>query len=594
MVSPSDVRQLRRVPPIDYTSRDYRAVKADLLRSVPFKTREWTDLNDSDLGVVLLDLLAHSADVLHFYLDRNANEAFLPTAITRRSVINLLKLIDYRLRSAAPASVDLTFTTPPQVQPLLIPKGTKCQTAADTTGGPIFFETAEDLTIPVGETEGTVGAVEGETKEELLAASEGIPNQRIALEGNPIVDGSLELFVDEGIGFELWTEVSTFAFSTETSREFTARRDENESVTIFLGDGVQGKVPTAGSPMKARYRLGGGARGNVGASTITAVVTPITLNATPVAVEVTNEESASGGEERQSIEEAKILGPRSIRTLDRAVSPEDFETLAEQFPGVAKARLGTASPPLACCCELALLIAPEGGGPPSSVLKSDLLAHFDERMMAATCLRIVDPEYVPVDVTGTVFVASNFTVDAVALETAGRLAAFFDLKGEFVDFGTPIFLSDVVRLIDEIPGVDHVDMSKLTRRAEPEKQIWRPNGADFQPVVAGDPAVETCEEALDETWTVTFVGATQFTLKDGSGAVVGTFDVGQGVPCSATGDRVQFKLVAGTTAMCPGDRGTFRTSPRFSNVPIAEGEIPIQGAVNLTFVGGAKAQRPCP
>lgn len=601
MADPAATRQLLKLPPIDYTSRDFPSIKADLLKAIPYKTPEWTDLNESDLGVVLLDLMAHAADVLHFYLDRNANEAFLMQAITRRSVINLLQLIDYRLRSAVPASVDLTFTIPVLPGNLTIPAGTQCQTSADVTGKVVLFETVEDLVIIAGGTTGTVGASEGETKEEILPLSDGTPAQRVPLTATPIIEGTIELFVDEGIGFELWTEVLNFVGSDELSHTFTSGRDENENVTIFLGDGVQGKIPVAGSDMKARFRVGGGVRGNVGAETIITVVTPITYMGNPVAVEVINPAQASGGEDRQSIEEAKILGPRSLRALNRAVTAEDYETLAEQFPGVAKTKLVVAQPPYTmedegCCCQLTLMVAPEGGGPPSSVLKADLLAYFDARKMVGTCLKIGEPDYVKVDVEGTVYVASNFDVEAVALDLATRLESFFDLAGEFVGFGTPIYLSDVVRMMDETPGIDHIDVGKLTRKPTPEKDVWRTGGATVHPTcgASGDEAAEPCEDSIDEVWTITFVSPTQYTLRNGVGVAYGPFTVGALVPCSSTDKRVQVCVSAGATPMCAADRGTFRTSLRFGNVPMGASEIPIKGDVVLTFIGGAKSQRVCP
>jgi hypothetical protein len=601
MANTAEAKQIRKIPPIDYTSRDFKSIKADLIRSIPYFTPEWTDHNDSDLGIVLLDLEAHAADVLHYYVDRHLNEGFLGTAITRRSVINLLKLIDFKLRSAVPASVDLVFTIPPLPGNLLIPAGTQCQTAADSTGEPVFFETAEDATILAGQTTVTVGAVEGQTKTEELGGSEGIPHQSIVLSGNPIIDGTPQVFVDEGVGFELWTEVGNFIESDENSKTFTTQRDEDETLTLFFGDGVQGKIPVFGSPIRAVYRVGGGARGNVGSDTITAVVTPITFNASPVSVEVTNPAQASGGEERQSIEEARILGPQSVRANDRAVSSADFETLAEQFGGVAKARLFTAPTPipdraLGCCCQLTMAIAPEGGGQPSSVLINDLFEFLDERKMAGTCLQIIGPQYVKVDVVGEVHIASNFAQDTVLSDLLDRIDDFFDLTGEFVDFETPVFLSDVFRLIDETQGVDHVDLTMMTRRPEPVKEVWPANGATFNVTCAPttEEAIEPCDQSKDEDWLVTFVSETQFNLRDGTGMILGTFNLGEQVTCEQTGNRVAFCISPGTAAMCPGDRAKFRTAKRVGNVPIGPLEIPIKGRVDLTPVGGARSQVACP
>ena len=52
---------------------------------------------------MLLQLFAHMGDILSYYQDRVANESFLGTAQTRRSVIEHLRLIGYKLATAAPA-----------------------------------------------------------------------------------------------------------------------------------------------------------------------------------------------------------------------------------------------------------------------------------------------------------------------------------------------------------------------------------------------------------------------------------------------------------------------------------------------------------
>src|SRR6185295_5863895 len=72
---------------------------------IPEKLPEWTDYeSEADFGNVLLELFAHLGDVLSYYQDRVANEAFLATARTRRSVIDHLRLIGYELATAAPAT----------------------------------------------------------------------------------------------------------------------------------------------------------------------------------------------------------------------------------------------------------------------------------------------------------------------------------------------------------------------------------------------------------------------------------------------------------------------------------------------------------
>jgi len=89
---------------------DYDSLRRELLARVPQLTDRWTDFNASDLGVVLLELFCGVGDMLAYYLDAQAAEAFLPTARQRQNVINLCKLISYRLDGPVAATTSLRFT----------------------------------------------------------------------------------------------------------------------------------------------------------------------------------------------------------------------------------------------------------------------------------------------------------------------------------------------------------------------------------------------------------------------------------------------------------------------------------------------------
>ena len=78
---------------IEYSNKDYESIRQELLGRVPQLTDRWTDFNSSDLGIVLLELFCGVGDMLAYYLDAQAAEAFLPTARQRQSVIDLCKHI---------------------------------------------------------------------------------------------------------------------------------------------------------------------------------------------------------------------------------------------------------------------------------------------------------------------------------------------------------------------------------------------------------------------------------------------------------------------------------------------------------------------
>jgi len=107
--------------------------------SAGLSTRE---LNDP--SIALLDAWATVADVLTFYEERIANEGYLRTATERRSVLELARLVGYRLRPGISSSVYLAFTVSDGFNGI-IPSGTRAQSIPGTGEKPQPFETYVDL-----------------------------------------------------------------------------------------------------------------------------------------------------------------------------------------------------------------------------------------------------------------------------------------------------------------------------------------------------------------------------------------------------------------------------------------------------------------
>lgn len=112
------------------------------MRVYPLK--QLTTRDPSDPSIALLDAWAVVADVLSFYEERIANEGYLPTATERRSILELARLIGYKLRPGVSASVYLAFTVANGFQGV-IPAGTRSQSIPGTGETAQFFETSYDL-----------------------------------------------------------------------------------------------------------------------------------------------------------------------------------------------------------------------------------------------------------------------------------------------------------------------------------------------------------------------------------------------------------------------------------------------------------------
>jgi predicted phage baseplate assembly protein len=95
--------------------------------------------------MALIDAWAVGADVLTFYQERIANEGYLRTATERRSVLELARLIDYRLRPGVAASVYLAYTVEKDSPAVTIPAGARAQSIPAPGEQMQTFETSDPV-----------------------------------------------------------------------------------------------------------------------------------------------------------------------------------------------------------------------------------------------------------------------------------------------------------------------------------------------------------------------------------------------------------------------------------------------------------------
>ncbi|HEX6912914.1 MAG TPA: hypothetical protein VF142_21070, partial [Longimicrobium sp.] len=217
-----------------------------------------------------------------------------------------------------------------------------------TTGGPqpgpAPNTTRLVLTAPLAETwpaatarvrGNALAATHGVTRLEVSFGT-GAPGQAAALlyapltftsgpAGEPV--SSLRVEVDG----ERWTEAEDFLDSTAEDPHYRLSRDNEGGVTVHFGDGAHGRVPGAGASITLRYREGIGEAGQVAAGTLV-----VHDDLDGALASVVNPLASDGGREPESVDQARLLGPRTLRRQNRAVTPGDYEAvLLEGVPGPA-------------------------------------------------------------------------------------------------------------------------------------------------------------------------------------------------------------------------------------------------------------------
>jgi hypothetical protein len=110
----------------------------------PYPLRQLTTRLADDPAIALLDAWAMVADVLTFYQERIANEGYLLTATERSSILELARLIGYRLRPGVAASTYLAFGLEAGAA-VEIPAGSRAQSVPGPGELPQPFETGEPI-----------------------------------------------------------------------------------------------------------------------------------------------------------------------------------------------------------------------------------------------------------------------------------------------------------------------------------------------------------------------------------------------------------------------------------------------------------------
>jgi hypothetical protein len=260
-----------------------------------------------------------------------------------------------------------------------------------------------------------------------------------------------------------WKRVDSFFASQPRSRHYTL---DYITGAISFGDGRRGMVPpeAKNSIVSPQYRIGGGSIGNVNANTLTSLG-----RALAYIESVTNPLPATGGADRESIDEAKNRAPDTIKSRDRAVTTEDYEMLAlRASTQLARARC---VPDRSNRGHVTLALVPKADlrtdeltrrlVPSNEVLRF-VKRYLDDRKLVGTVLNVVRPRYKDLSVRVVLIRRSIGTSDRLRKDLELKLRKYLHAllggrDGKGWEFGRPVLKAELVHLVEEVPGVEGVD-----------------------------------------------------------------------------------------------------------------------------------------
>lgn len=475
---------MSRVPTdgIDYTSKDYESYRNDMISNLRVKMPEYTDIRQSDAGIVILELLAQGLDVISYYQDVIANEVFLVTEEQRSNALKWCKMLNYIPKASTPAEFTQVFVlNHVQDTNTLIPRGTLVKTQDTSTEPSLYFETQSDLIIPAGalgdETENdkylySVKVVQGiSVSEELLGSSTGSANQSFKLNYSPVVLDSIRVLINEGSGFEQWDRVDSFIDSSATSRDYIATIDDNDEVTITFGDGVFGKIPKIfDNGIYCSYLVGGGSQGNVGANKICLLDTNLALVGSTFNPNTADIE----GQDKESLAEIKRNAPNSYRTTWGALTINDFADIVKSnFLEVDKAVSYTTGD---SGRDVTIYVLLKNDAPISSQLNSDILDLFDEnkggrKLIGAGEVFLYPAIKTPVNISATLAVKPRYDFETVKANITDFLTHYFSVGNR--DFNTELSFSELcAEIMNPDNAIEGIRFFKIT---SPTVDVLTPN-----------------------------------------------------------------------------------------------------------------------
>jgi hypothetical protein len=262
-----------------------------------------------------------------------------------------------------------------------------------------------------------------------------------------------------------WRPRHDLLASSRFDRHFTVEVGNEGQAQIRFGDGFHGAKPLADSTFAALYRIGNGPAGNLGAEALSRAV----LDLVGI-TKVRNPLPASGGTAPEAMEQVRQYAPQAFRTQERAVTESNYASVAERHGEVQKAAATlrwTGS-----WHTIFITIDRLGGRPVDEFFKTELSAFIKRFRLAGQDVEIEAPHFVPLDIVFTVCLKpghyrSQVKADLLVLFSNkdlpdGRRGFFHP---DNFTFGQPVYLSQMLALAMQVPGVQWVDAEDVTGKA---------------------------------------------------------------------------------------------------------------------------------
>lgn len=326
------------------TELDFDTIKQNLKNFLKQQS-EFTDYDFDGAGLsILLDILAYNTHYNAYYLNMVANESFLDTALLRDSVVSHAKTLGYTPYSTrAPVAIvnftiDSTTTTPATAT---LPEG-YAFLSNQIDSKAYNFVVLNDTTVTKSNTQfffENLQIFEGQLITYSFIYDQGSnPKQVFTLPDTNIDTTTIKVVVNpssSNTATATYTKVTDVLDISSTSEVFFLQEERDGNFQIYFGNDVVGKALPDGAIVSVTYLVTAGTEANKANNFVATATVVDSLNNGLSDFTITPVSAASGGADRESVDNIKFSAAARFSTQNRLVTFKDYETyILNNYPNI--------------------------------------------------------------------------------------------------------------------------------------------------------------------------------------------------------------------------------------------------------------------
>lgn len=434
----------------------------------------------------ILDVLAYNTHINGLTANFALNEAFLPTAQLRSSVVSHAETLGYEVRSRTTARATLGITVnlsgvtgrPGQIQ---LPSGWQFTTSIDGTS--YTFRTLETYfardngsglyQFKTSTGSNDISVYEGVEKTKTFLVGEKTERQVFVIPDTTIDTATARVQVYDtasSSNYITYTKLKQAVTIDEDSTVYTIREAPNGYYEVNFGDGVSfGKKPDPGNKVVVTYLSSAGPDGNAG--DIFTSSSNLTINGVGYTVTASTTNESTGGALKQSIESVRQLAPIAYASQQRLVTSLDYKaTILSNFSEVSDCNVwsGDQNVPIDYGAVYVALNFPAGTTQATKdIVKANIVSNYTDNLsVVSMTTKFVDPTDVYLELTTTF----NYDPALSGFTLGGTETNVFTFMNNYFKNNLNTF-NKIFRRSNLLTEIDALDPAILSSRIDVKTQL---------------------------------------------------------------------------------------------------------------------------